>query len=209
MDSARRSSYSIVLILFVLAFTVTFSSCNDFFVSGDALNSISVSPISIFLAVGETKQFSAQGTTVNGDTSDVSSSATWESSSNTVATVDSSGKVTAVGEGNSTITASKDGVSSSGSLIVNLQPLNTIDITPNLPTVTSGSTLPLTATGTFADNTHRILTNQVAWSSGTASVATVNTNGVVTGITPGTSQITATVSTSTGSVTGTVNVIVQ
>ena len=209
MDSARRSIYSVVLILLVLALAATFSSCNDFFVSGDALNSISVSPISIFLAVGETKQFTAQGTTVNGDTSDVSGSATWESSSTSVATVDSTGKVTAVGAGNSTITASKDGVSSSGSLIVDLQPLSTIDITPNLPTVASGSTLQLTATGTFADNTHRILTNQVAWSSGTSSVATVNTSGVVTGVSAGTSQITATVSTSTGSVTGTVNVIVQ
>jgi trimeric autotransporter adhesin len=209
MDSVRRSIYSSVLILVALALTVALSGCEDFFVSGDALNSIAVSPTSIFLVIGESKQFGASGTTVNGETTDVASTAKWESSSSSVATVDSTGMVTAVGAGNTTITASKDGVNSSGNVIVNAHKLTTLDITPNLPSITAGSTIQLKATGTFEDNTVSDLTSFVAWTSGTSSVATVSSTGFVTGITAGTAQITVTVNTSTGTETGTVNVIVQ
>src|SRR5512146_3208159 len=80
---------------FVIVLALSGSGCGDFFVSGNALNSISLTPSSIFLTVGETKQFTANGTTVNGDSQDVTSTAKWSNSSAGVATV-SAGLVTAV-----------------------------------------------------------------------------------------------------------------
>jgi trimeric autotransporter adhesin len=77
------------------------------------------------------------------------------------------------------------------------------------PSVLSGSTQQLTATATFADNTSRDITSQVAWTSDTTSVATVNTSGVVTGVATGTAKITASVTTTTGTVSGNVTVSVQ
>ncbi|HEX6880386.1 MAG TPA: Ig-like domain-containing protein [Terriglobales bacterium] len=209
MNIARRGRYTALsLVSSAIALVLLWSGCNGFFVSGSTLNSITVTPTSIFLTVGQTKQFSASGTTVDGDTQDVTSSAKWTSSSSAAATVDA-GLVTAVATGNSTITASQDGVNGTGSVIVNSQDLSSLAITPSNPSVSSGSTVSLTATGTFADNSTKNLTNFVSWTSGTTSVATVSTTGVVTGVSTGTSTITATVNTQTGTVTTNVTVTVQ
>ncbi len=209
MNTARRGRYPALSLVFsAIALAMLWSGCNGFFVSGSTLNSITVTPTSIFLTVGQTKQFSASGTTVNGDTNDVTSTAKWSSSSSAAATVDA-GLVTAVATGNSTITASQDGVSATGSVIVNSQDLSSLAITPSNPSVSSGSTVSLTATGTFADNSTKNLTNYVSWTSGTTSVATVSTTGVVTGVATGTSTITATVTTQSGTVTTNVTVTVQ
>lgn len=209
MQSARRPLGSYILLVFVLTSALVLSSCDGFFVGGGALNSITVTPTSIFLKSGETKQFSASGTTVDGTTKDVTSSAKWTTSS-VSATVDAAGLVTAgATAGNATITASQDGVSATGSVIVNPQALNSLAITPGSPTVTSGSTTQLAATGTFADNSTKDLTSQVAWSSGTTSVATVSSTGLVTGVSAGTSTITVTVNTSSATVTGMATLTVQ
>jgi uncharacterized protein YjdB len=208
MQSARRPLVSYILLSFVLMSALMFSSCDGFFVGGGALNSITVTPTSIFLKVGESKQFSASGTTVDGTTKDVTNSVNWTSSAAS-ATVNAAGMVAAVSTGNATVTAAQDGVSATGSVIVNSQALQSLAITPSSPTVATGSTTQLTATATFADNSTKDLTNQVAWSSGTTSVATVNSTGQITGVAAGTSVITVTVNTTSGTVTGTTTLTVQ
>jgi uncharacterized protein YjdB len=192
----------------VLVLTLLGSGCEGFFVSGDALNSMTVTPASVFLKVGETEQFTANGTTVNGDSKDVTSTAKWTSSSDSIATV-SAGLATAVTAGNATLTASQDGIERTAGVIVNTLGLTTISITPRAPTVTSGSTVSLTATGTFEDNSTKNLTTQVGWTSSATSIATVNSAGVVTGVSTGTATITASVTTRTGTVSGNVTAIVQ
>ena len=203
MRTARNATLPLVLLLALFGI-----GCGSFFVSGNSLNTIDLTPTSIFLTVGETKQFTANGTTVNGDSQDVTSSAKWTSSSNGTATV-SAGLVTAVASGNATITASQDGVEDTAGVIVNTSALDSISITSSSTTVTSGSTLSLTATGTFADSSTKALTSQVGWSSDTTSVATVNSSGVVTGVAAGTATITASVTTSTGTVSDTITITVQ
>lgn len=208
MQSARRPFISRGLLVLVMALSLAWSSCDGFFVGGSALNSITVSPTSIFLKVGESKQFSASGTTVDGNSKDVTTSAKWTSSSGS-ATVNSAGMVAAVSDGNATITASEDGVNATGGVIVNAQALTSISITPTLPTVTTGSTIQLTATGTFEDSSTKDLSSQVGWSSGDTTIATVNSTGLVTGVATGTSVITVTVTTSSDTKTATKTVIVQ
>jgi uncharacterized protein YjdB len=210
MRTARSNSWNSNAILsLVLLLALVGIGCGSFFVSGNALNSMTMTPTSIFLKVGETKQFTANGTTVNGDSKDVTSSAKWTSSSDGVATVNA-GLVTAVASGNATVTASQDGITANSGVIVNTLGLLSIAITPTTPTVTAGSTTSLTATGTFEDNSTKPLTSQVAWSSDTTSVATVNSSGVVSGVIVGTAKITASVTTTTGTVTSpSVTVTVQ
>ena len=65
------------------------------------VTSVTVSPTSASLNVGETKQLSA---TINPSTA-TNKTVTWTSSSSIIATVDSNGLVTAKGEGTATITA--------------------------------------------------------------------------------------------------------
>lgn len=115
----------------------------------------------------------------------------WNSSDNNIITVDESGLVTGKAEGSAIVTAtSVDGNFSasceiavtSGNLAV------TGVILPATGDVTPGGTLQLTAELQPALATN----NNVSWSSDNESVATVNENGLVTGVALGTANITVT-----------------
>ena len=79
--------------------------------SGLALVSISLSPGSGLLSIGNTLQLTATGAYSDGSTQNLTSSATWATSNSSAATV-AGGLVTGVGAGASSITASYTGVTS-------------------------------------------------------------------------------------------------
>ena len=198
---------SLTLLLAILG-----AGCGDFFTSGDSIASLAISPISYLMPIGQTVTYTATGTTVNGKTQDVTSTAKWSSSNTAVATVSNVGVATAVAKGTATITATSGNGSSTASLIVSTSPLQTISISPTNPTVpqTQG-TQQFTATGTFQDGSTQVLTNVVQWTSSSTSVATINSNGLATLVTGGGAQttITASVTTTSGAITGTTNLTVN
>jgi uncharacterized protein YjdB len=189
---------------------VFWTSCNGFFVSGSSLDHITLSPKAVYLKVGETDNFTASGVTVDGTTSDITSSATWTTGSSTIATVNA-GVVTAVAAGSTTISAAQSGVTGTANITVGTQALNTtLNVTPSNPTVIAGQTVQLTATATFADGSTRDFTSLVTWSSSNTANVTVSSAGLVSGVTSGQSAtITATIATATSSATGSVTVTVQ
>jgi hypothetical protein len=95
------------------------------------LNTISVSPAGQTIVTGATLQMTALGNYSNLSVQNVSSQATWSSSSSSIATVNSSGLVTALRPGNTTISATLNGVTGSATLTVQLGPLNIV--TASLP----------------------------------------------------------------------------
>ncbi len=104
----------------------------------------------------------------------------WVSSAPSVATITSSGVVTGVSVGTTIITyTNSDGCETTQTFTVNALPTIT-----GTPTVCVGLTTTLTGSATPST------TNP--WVSGTPSVATVNSSGVVTGVSGGTSEITYT-----------------
>ncbi len=104
------------------------------------------------------------------------------------------------------VTGCSGGSSSSSTPTVTLL---SIAVTPANPSIFAGSTIQLTATGTFSDNTIQDLTAQASWSSSSQSVATISnaagSNGLVTSLAPGTTTITATWGGASGSTLLTVN----
>jgi uncharacterized protein YjdB len=82
--------------------------------------------------------------------------------------------------------------------------LTAIKVTPVNPSIAKGTTVQLTATGTFSDSTTQDLTASVSWSSSAAGTATVDPSGVVHGINPGPATITATQAGVSGSTSVTV-----
>jgi uncharacterized protein YjdB len=76
----------------------------------------------------QTAQLAASARLTDGATSDVTGTATWTSSSNTVATVSGTGLLTAVGNGSATITATHLG--QSGSLGATVAMRATAEVTP-------------------------------------------------------------------------------
>ncbi|MDO9376300.1 MAG: Ig-like domain-containing protein [Ferruginibacter sp.] len=104
----------------------------------------------------------------------------WQSSATGVATVSSTGLVTGVAAGTTTITYTNNNGCSKTALITVL----TVPVISGTTTVCMESTTTLSATGTPAAAT--------PWVSASSGVATVNSAGLVTPVTAGTSTITFT-----------------
>jgi len=82
--------------------------------------------------------------------------------------------------------------------------LTYINITPAGPSVPAGATKQFSAAGINADGSNNDLGGQVTWSSSDPSVATINSSGLATALTTGTTVITATSGNVSGSTTLTV-----
>jgi len=89
------------------------------------------------------------------------------------------------------------------------QVLTNIVITPASPVIVAGTNEAFSATGYFSDGSVSGLAsiNSLVWSSSNPSVATINTNGVATGLTSGTTTITATLGSFSGNATLTVEAV--
>ncbi|MBI1740889.1 MAG: Ig-like domain-containing protein [Candidatus Koribacter versatilis] len=82
--------------------------------------------------------------------------------------------------------------------------LTSIAVTPPTPQVQEGKTTPLTATGTYDDNSRKNITKTATWTSSNQAIATVDSSGVVSGVTAGSASISASAAGLSGSTTVTV-----
>jgi galactose oxidase-like protein/Big-like domain-containing protein len=158
----------------------------------DPVASVEVSPDSASVAVGETAQLAA-ATTNRGGEPLTGRTVTWRSGDTTVATVSGSGLVTAVAAGSATITATSEGKSGAAAITVIAlpEPVASVAIEPDAPTIAEGSTVQLTATP--KDKNGQPLSGRtVKWATSDAKVATVSNSGRVTGVAAGLAVITAT-----------------
>ncbi len=73
-------------------------------------------------------------------------------------------------------------------------------------TIQTGNTVQMSAVGTYDDGSHKTLSSNVFWSSGTDTVATVSKSGMVAGVGPGQATITGASGTVVGSATITVTI---
>ncbi len=160
-------------------------------VTAAVLDSIVVTPATASIPAGTTQQFTAVGYYNNGTSLDISSTASWVSSSTATATVSDTGLATGVAAGTSTITATLAGVSGTAELTVTAVVLTSIQITPAVASIPDGTTQAYTAIGTYSDTTTADLTAIVSWTSSAPAVATIVTGGLATAVAPGTTTITA------------------
>jgi 6-phosphogluconolactonase (cycloisomerase 2 family) len=83
--------------------------------------------------------------------------------------------------------------------------LDSISVTPATPTVTAGQTQQFKAMGNYSDGSSADITTSATWSTGSGTIATINSSGLLTAVAAGTT----TVSASSGSVSGSVNLTVK
>ena len=152
-------------------------------VSGVTLNKTALS-----LPVGGTETLTATVAPDNATNKNV----TWSSDHESVATVDATGKVTAVGAGTATITVTTVDQSKTATCEVTVTaapvPVSGVSLNKDSTSLTVGDTETLTATVKPEDATNKAVT----WTSSNSTVATVDQNGVVTAVAPGTATITVT-----------------
>jgi uncharacterized protein YjdB len=131
-------------------------------------------------------------TTTTAFTSTGTGGGSWSSSNTAVATVDAvTGAVTGVAAGSATISYTVTSTtcgSSVSSANITINPAPNPGTLSGLSAVCAGSTISLTTDGTVNGN----------WSSANTSVATVDNNGVVTGVGAGSTTITYTVTNGCG-----------
>ena len=164
-----------------------------------SLETISVTPTSATIGIGETQQFTAIGHYSDSSTSDITSDSdvSWASSVPTVATIDPGGLATGVGAGTTYITAIQDKITSDPvALTISTTPpeLDSITVTPADPAIEVGGELKFTAIGHYSDGSSSDITSDsdVSWASSVPTVATIDPGGLATGVGAGTTYITAT-----------------
>ena len=128
----------------------------------------------------------------------------WSTASTAVATVDGNGLVLAVAAGQTQVIATASGKTAQAPVTVGLIPVATVDVSPLTATIVVGANQQLTATTRDAAN--NVLTGRVVtWGTSNQTKATVDANGLVTGVAAGTAIITATSEGKSGQAQITVN----
>ncbi len=159
--------------------------------------------------------FAARGVFSDNTQQDITLEANWTSTTPATATVSNTtpnGVVTAVAAGTTQIQASFGGTTGKAPLVVTAASLTSIALTPAPQTgatavgVATGSTLPISAVGTFSDGSKQTINLAVAWSvTGSGSIATVDQTGLVTGVAAGSAVVTA----KFGTITANANITVE
>ena len=166
-------------------------------VAAPTLVGISVSPVTASRHLGETQGFSVVGVYSNGTSRNLgggmNNGAAWKSSATNIATVSNNGNARCVAEGTATITATYMTFSALGTITCTAAIVARIQVTPLLPTIFVNAQQPFTAVAIYTDDTTRDVTNQTAWTSSNAAVATIANNGNQRGNARGQSAGTSTI----------------
>ena len=193
-------------LLFVIGLVLPIAGCTN-----PLAVSVSISPTSQSIGVGQTAQFTALGTYGHGSNhpssqQDLTDAVTWTSSVPGVATISATGVATGVSAGTTTITASINGftgvVSATASLTVTggsgggVPPgsaVASLAVIPSAQSVSSPTqTAQFLAIGTTTTGQTANLTNAVTWSSSSQQIATIGAaTGLATAVGQGTVTITA------------------
>jgi uncharacterized protein YjdB len=149
-----------------------------------------VEPNAISIGVGEQVQLVASKP--NGTAVSYGSTTTWTTSNPAIATVTNDGVVSAVGEGDVTVTATADGKQGSALMAVHKQDIASLRIAPATSSVYPSATEQLSVVA--YDDAGRQMTLDPAslrWNSSDSKVATINSDGTVTGVAKGSAVVSA------------------
>ena len=166
-----------------------------------------IAPSTATIRATESQAFTATKLGSDGSTSDVTASATWTSSSPTVATM-TNAVATGVNPGTTTVSALASGLSASATLTVTTgsATATSLRVSPASAIIAVGATSNFVATLVFSDGSAQDVTATATWSSNATTTATVSA-GVTRGVSAGAATITATSNGFSASATVTVTAV--
>ncbi len=178
---ARVSTLALVASLFALG------ACDDDEVTvPETATTVEVTPRISTVTAGQTLQLSAQAKTRLGANLS-NDNVTWRSLDTTVARVSSAGLVTVLTSGSTAITATTRGATGFATI-------DAVGIVASV-TITGATELPVSQSTRLSaaalEANGRQLFSPITWTSSAPTVATVSATGLVTTLTPGTTNITA------------------
>ncbi len=151
------------------------------------ITSITVAPSGAIIPTRGLLNFHATAAYSDGSSADITSTATWSSSSTAAATIAPGGFAYGVSPGTTTISASLNGVT--GSVNASVKTVSNLTIAPTSATIAAKATQQFTAEATYTDSTQQDVTTFVPWTSSNPNYATINSSGLATGVLPGTTNI--------------------
>lgn len=180
MDHAKRLMLFLALLLPVLL-----AGCghNGGVGQWDApsLKAIAVAPANQSIPAAVNLQYTATGIISDGTSTDLTASAIWTSSDQTIATITNRGVATGISVGTTVITATSGGKTISTNLTVTSATLKSIVVTPALPGTFIGLTTQFAALGIFSDGSSHDLTGTANWTASDATMASLSADGPATG----------------------------
>ncbi|MEC0373326.1 Ig-like domain-containing protein [Paenibacillus chibensis] len=175
------------------------------------LTSLTVTPATATIQVGETQQYRAKANYSDGSSTDITNVAAWALGDPTKASIDASGLATGTAAGTTDVTATWSGMTGTASLTVTAAPvtpppvtLQSITVTPATATIQVGETQQYRAKANYSDGSSTDITNVAAWTLGDPTKASIDASGLATGTAAGTTDVTATWSGMTGTASLTV-----
>ncbi|MER2497085.1 Ig-like domain-containing protein [Vibrio neptunius] len=161
-------------------------------VTDATITDITITPSVVKLAKGHYQPLTAIATYNNGLSSDISDSVNWKPDVATTANVSTSGVLSGVMVGTTTVTAMKEGVTSNSvDVEVTNAVITDISVTPPSVSVAKGHNQSLQAKATYSDGTSSTISDSVTWIPNDSSIATVTSQGLLTGGKVGTTTLTA------------------
>lgn len=165
-------------------------------VSEATISQITLFPSSVTLLNGVQQSFSATATYSDGTVGDITSSVTWKTRDQRVATV-CDGLVTGHYRGTTTLIASFGGIKGRSTITVPEATMTEITLIPDSMSIYIGMQRNFVAQAKYSDGSYIDVTQSAIWSSNQGVVSSVNT-GIVSAQNSGSATITATI----GSVSG-------
>ncbi|HRI51076.1 MAG TPA: Ig-like domain-containing protein [Pseudomonadota bacterium] len=170
---------------------------------------IAVAPDTAAIAQGTTQQFVATGTYSDGSSQDLTRDVTWSASDSLVLAIsnagDSHGLATGLKRGAVTIRATFGAISGSAAFAVSDATLQSLTVSPAVASLAAGTTMQLTATGTYSDGSVQDLTAAVGWAAEDGAVAQLSnvagSQGLFTALGKGETMVTAVSAGVTGTAT--------
>ncbi len=153
-------------------------------VTPSELLSISITPTSPIIPLGETVQLSATGSFSDGSKENITNRLNWTTENNQIAIAHNKknlkGKVKGVTEGETIITARDPATSASGKagITVTSATLVSISVKPPETKIPIGRNSKIVAIGSYTDNSTNDISHLVEWSCSNTSIATIgNSDG--------------------------------
>jgi hypothetical protein len=186
----RGSGVPIVLASFLLLLSCGGGSMTQKSGAPVTLTKIAIGPTKS-VAAGTSLQLTATGTFSDGSQENLTS-VSWEATPSGVAEIDAKGNLKGLAPGTVQVSAASQGITGEASLTIGPPLLTNISVSPNQSSLPLGESESFIATGSFSDGTTQNLTSSVTWKASPSTVATINIQGNLTGLTQGTAQVTAT-----------------
>jgi uncharacterized protein YjdB len=153
-----------------------------------AVTGVSLNKTALTVSVNGTEQLSATVAPENATDKNV----TWSSNASDIVTVNAEGLITGIAVGTATVTATSEDGGFTASCVITVEeaaiPVTDLSLNKTVFTVSVNGTEQLVATVVPTNATNK----NVTWSSNATNVATVNNEGLITGISAGTATITVT-----------------